>query len=45
VVVSSDLDEVLGLANRVMVVADGRNKGILDARDATPSTVMALATT
>jgi ribose transport system ATP-binding protein len=44
VVVSSDLDEVLGLANRVMVVADGENRGILNAADASPASVMSLAT-
>ena len=43
-VVSSDLDEVLGLANRVMVVADGENRGILNAADASPASVMSLAT-
>jgi ribose transport system ATP-binding protein len=44
IVVSSDLEEVLGLAHRVMVLARGRNQGILDASEATPSKVMSLAT-
>ena len=44
IVVSSDLDEVLGLASRVMVLARGRNQGILPSGDATANKVMALAT-
>lgn len=44
IVVSSDLEEVLGLAHRVMVLARGRNRGILEATEATPSKVMQLAT-
>ena len=43
VIVSSDLDEVLGLAHRVLVLAKGRNKGILSADEATPHRVMSLA--
>ena len=44
VVVSSDLEEVLGLAHRVMVLARGRQMGVLDRADATNLAVMALAT-
>ncbi|TDK28238.1 sugar ABC transporter ATP-binding protein [Arthrobacter crusticola] len=44
VVVSSDLEEVLGLAHRVMVLARGQNQGILDADEASPTRVMELAT-
>ncbi|MEI8635161.1 hypothetical protein P4S72_30095 [Vibrio sp. PP-XX7] len=44
IVVSSDLDEVLGLSNRVMVLAHGENQGILDAKDANQISVMELAT-
>lgn len=43
VVVSSDLDEVLGLAHRVMVVAEGASRGILPRDEATSEKVMALA--
>lgn len=43
VVVSSDLDEVLGLAHRVMVVAEGQVRGILSREEATPERVMGLA--
>jgi ribose transport system ATP-binding protein len=44
IVVSSDLEEVLGLAHRVMVLARGQNQGILDADQASPTRVMELAT-
>jgi ribose transport system ATP-binding protein len=43
VVVSSDLDEVLGLAHRVVVLARGENQGVLSRAEATPSRVMELA--
>jgi len=44
IVVSSDLDEVLGLSHRVMVMSRGRQMGILQRGEATPVTVMELAT-
>jgi ribose transport system ATP-binding protein len=44
VVVSSDLEEVLGLAHRVMVLARGRQMGVLDRAAANNVAVMALAT-
>ncbi len=43
VVVSSELEEVLGLSHRVMVMARGRQQGILSRDEATPRRVMALA--
>jgi ribose transport system ATP-binding protein len=43
IVVSSELEEVLGLSHRVAVMAGGRIQGILDRRDADPETVMKLA--
>ncbi|MBH0239342.1 sugar ABC transporter ATP-binding protein [Methylobrevis albus] len=45
IVVSSDLDEVLGLSHRVMVLARGRQRGILDHETAGRVSVMELATT
>ncbi|ODN70690.1 Ribose import ATP-binding protein RbsA [Methylobrevis pamukkalensis] len=45
IVVSSDLDEVLGLSNRVMVLNRGRNRGILPHERASRVEVMELATT
>jgi ribose transport system ATP-binding protein len=43
IVVSSDLPEVLGLSHRVMVLARGASRGILDREDATGPRVMELA--
>lgn len=44
VVVSSDLEEVLGLSHRVMVLNQGRQMAILDRDTATNVRVMELAT-
>jgi ribose transport system ATP-binding protein len=44
IVVSSDLEEVLGLSNRIMVMADGHAQGILDRGEADDVSVMELAT-
>ncbi|MER8378037.1 sugar ABC transporter ATP-binding protein [Mesorhizobium sp. M1399] len=44
VVVSSDLEEVLGLSHRVLVLSRGRQRGILDRSDASNVAVMELAT-
>ena len=43
-VVSSDLPEVLALADRILVMREGRVRGELAGRDATEETVMQLAT-
>ena len=43
VVVSSDLDEVLGLSHRVMVLARGEARGVLPRGEATGPRVMELA--
>ncbi len=43
IVVSSEMDEVLGLSHRVMVMSRGRQQGILTRDQATPQRVMALA--
>jgi ribose transport system ATP-binding protein len=45
VVVSSDLEEVLGLSHRILVLARGRPQGILDGGSATNVRIMELATT
>lgn len=43
VVVSSELEEVLGLSHRVLVMSGGRQRAVLDREEATPEAVMALA--
>jgi ribose transport system ATP-binding protein len=43
IVVSSELPEVLALADRVVVMREGRVAGELDAREATAERIMALA--
>ena len=43
-IVSSDLEEVLGLSHRVMVLSRGRQMGVLKAGEADGVAVMALAT-
>ena len=45
IVVSSDLEEVLGVANRIVVLAQGRQAGILGRGDANDVSIMELATT
>ena len=44
VVVSSDLEEVMGLSHRVLVLARGRNMGILEGPQVTNVAIMELAT-
>ncbi|TDO99765.1 MULTISPECIES: sugar ABC transporter ATP-binding protein [Marinomonas] len=44
IVVSSDLEEVLGISNRIMVMAEGKMTGILNREDANDVSVMELAT-
>ena len=42
--VSSELPEVLGIADRIIVMCDGKITGELDAREATQNQIMAYAT-
>lgn len=44
IIVSSDLEEVLGVSNRILVMAAGRQAGILDYSEANDISVMELAT-
>jgi inositol transport system ATP-binding protein len=43
VMISSELPEILGMSDRVMVMRDGRSAGILDRRDANQIALMRLA--
>ena len=43
IVVSSELEEVLGLSHRILVMAGGRQRGVLDRADASAEAVMRLA--
>ena len=43
IVVSSELEEVLGLSHRVLVMSKGSQRGILSREEATPERVMSLA--
>jgi D-xylose transport system ATP-binding protein len=44
IMISSDLQEVLGMSDRVMVMCKGSSNGILDIAEATQERIMALAT-
>ncbi len=44
IMISSDLQEVLGMSDRVMVMCQGRSNGMLDIHEATQERIMALAT-
>ncbi|RWX81174.1 sugar ABC transporter ATP-binding protein [Neorhizobium lilium] len=44
IVVSSDLEEVLGVSNRIMVLAQGNQAGILNRDEANDVSIMELAT-
>jgi len=43
IVVSSELEEVLGLSHRVLVMSGGRQRDVLDRKDASAQAVMELA--
>jgi len=44
IMISSDLQEVLGMSDRIMVMCQGRSNGMLDIAEATQERIMSLAT-
>ncbi|KAB8143973.1 ATP-binding cassette domain-containing protein [Chloroflexia bacterium SDU3-3] len=44
IMISSELEEVLGMSDRIMVMCEGRSAGILPVAEATQEKIMALAT-
>ena len=44
IMISSELEEVLGMSDRVMVMWEGRSNGTLNIAEATQEKIMALAT-
>jgi D-xylose transport system ATP-binding protein len=44
IMISSDLQEVIGMSDRIMVMCHGRSNGTLDIADATQEHIMTLAT-
>ena len=44
IMISSDLEEVLGMSDRVMVMCEGSSRGTLAIAEATEEKIMSLAT-
>jgi D-xylose transport system ATP-binding protein len=44
IMISSELEEVLGMCDRIVVMCEGRSAGTLDIKEATQEKIMALAT-
>ena len=44
IMISSELEEVLGMSDRIMVMCEGRSTGIVPANEATQEKIMTLAT-
>lgn len=44
IMISSELPEILGMSDRVVVMQEGRVNGVLDRKDATQESIMKLAT-
>ena len=44
IMISSEMAEIIGMSDRVMVMCDGRVTGFIDGKDATQENIMELAT-
>lgn len=44
IVISSEMEEVMGMSDRIMVMSDFKSSGILEASEATQEVIMAMAT-
>ncbi len=44
IMISSEMGELIGMSDRIMVMCDGRLTGVIDGKDATQESIMALAT-
>ena len=44
IMISSEMPEILGMSDRILVMSEGRVAGILDRKDATQEKIMAYAT-
>ena len=44
IMISSEMGELIGMSDRIMVMCDGRVTGFVDGKDATQENIMALAT-
>lgn len=44
IMISSELPELIGMSDRIMIMCEGRQSGILDKKDATQENIMTLAT-
>ena len=44
IMISSEMDELIGMSDRIMVMCDGKVTGFIDSQDATQESVMSLAT-
>ena len=44
IMISSEMSELIGMSDRIMVMCDGRVTGFVDGKDATQEAIMALAT-
>ena len=42
--ISSEMSEIIGMSDRVMVMCDGRITGFIDGKDANQENIMTLAT-